>query len=113
MLCVSFSQEGRDVRNVKDLHFVYPSTPLTSALGLLLDSKVSVLPVVNESMVLQDIYARTDITHLAKQNAYSRLQYEEMTVQQALGLARDHPTSASGRGASGVVGGISAQLQGG
>lgn len=105
-------QQGRDARTVKPLHYVHPSTPLTSALALLLETKVSVLPVVDESLVLQDIYARSDITQLAKQNAYSRLQHEEMTVQQALSLSRQQPLSSASRSGSGIVGGLSAQLHG-
>lgn len=38
--------------------------------------------------VLIDQYARADITQLAKGNAYNRLQWEEMTVGQALALAQ-------------------------
>ena len=37
--------------------------------------------------VLIDMYARSDITQLAKGNAYNRLQWEEVTVGQALALA--------------------------
>lgn len=42
--------------------------------------QVSALPVVNEQGVLLDIYARADITKLCKGNAYSRLQWEDVTV---------------------------------
>ena len=45
---------------------VQPDTPLTQALGLLLEAGVSSLPVVDASGVLLDIYARADITTLAK-----------------------------------------------
>lgn len=38
--------------------------------------------------VLIDMYARSDITQLAKGNAYNRLQWEEVTVGQALALAQ-------------------------
>ena len=41
-------------------------TPLTHALGLLLEAGVSCLPVVDANGVLLDIYARADITMLAK-----------------------------------------------
>ena len=34
------------------------------------------------------MYARSDITQLAKGNAYNRLQWEEVTVGQALALAQ-------------------------
>lgn len=45
---------------------VRADTPLTQALGLLLEAGVSCLPVVDASGVLLDIYARADITMLAK-----------------------------------------------
>lgn len=38
--------------------------------------------------VLLDMYARSDITQLARGNAYNRLQWEEVTVGQALALAQ-------------------------
>ena len=34
------------------------------------------------------MYARSDITQLARGNAYNRLQWEEVTVGQALALAQ-------------------------
>lgn len=42
--------------------------------------QVSALPVVNDQGQLLDIYARSDITKLCKGNAYSRLQWEDVTV---------------------------------
>ena len=45
------------------------------------------MPVVNDAGVLVDIYAKSDITMLAKSNAYSRLQFEDVTVGQVLALA--------------------------
>lgn len=44
--------------------------------------------VVVQNGVLIDMYARSDITQLAKGNAYNRLQWEEVTVGQALALAQ-------------------------
>jgi CBS domain-containing protein len=37
---------------------VQPSTPLTTALNMLLETGVSALPVVDERRCLLDIYAR-------------------------------------------------------
>lgn len=57
-------------------------------LGLLSMSQagVSALPVLDEGGGLVDIYARADITALAAANAYNRLQWEDVTVGQALSL---------------------------
>ncbi|CAL5223035.1 g5490 [Coccomyxa viridis] len=81
-------EERRDRRKVGQLHTVQPTTPLTTALSMLLEAGVSVLPIVDANGVLIDQYARADITQLAKGNAYNRLQWEEMTVGQALALAQ-------------------------
>jgi 5'-AMP-activated protein kinase regulatory gamma subunit len=91
---VARGDEGRDVRKIVPLVTVTPSTLLTYAFQMLLDGGFSCLPVVNEDGVLIDIYARSDITSLAKSNAYSRLQFEDVTVGQALTLAaQPHPPS--------------------
>ena len=84
---------------------------MIEALNLLLDADVSALPVVNGDNILIDIYTRTDITHLAKNHAYTRLQQEELTVHQALSLGRETPSipehiSSSG----GIVGGLTASF---
>jgi hypothetical protein len=47
---------------------------------------VSALPVLDDQGGLVDIYARADITALAAANAYNRLQWEDVTVGQALRL---------------------------
>ncbi|KAL4424148.1 hypothetical protein ABPG75_001449 [Micractinium tetrahymenae] len=88
-------------RRVAKLACVRPDTPLTQALGLLLEMGVSCLPVVDASGVLLDVYARADITLLAKGNAYARLQFEDVTVGQALALAGPAlppPQAAAGAG---------------
>jgi hypothetical protein len=53
----------------------------------------SALPVLDDSGALLDIYARADITALAASNTYNRLQWEDLTVGQALSMrAVSHPT---------------------
>eukprot|EP00877_Chromochloris_zofingiensis_P006377 jgi/Chrzof1/1993/Cz10g29010.t1 len=88
-------------KQVRPLHTVHPSTPLTTALGMLLETGVSALPVVNEQQSLLDIYARADITRLCKGNAYNRLQWEDVTVGQALSLLQAGPTAWSQGSSSG------------
>jgi 5'-AMP-activated protein kinase regulatory gamma subunit len=78
---------------------VQPGTPLTTALTMLLETGVSALPVVDENRCLLDIYARADITKLAKGNAYNRLQWEAVTVGQALALAAPGPAAWAQSGA--------------
>jgi len=82
--------ERRQWRRLQPLHTVQAGTLLTHALGLLLEAGVSALPVVDEKRCLLDMYARSDITALAQGNAYNRLQWEDVTVGQALSLTA-HP----------------------
>ncbi|KAL6784463.1 SNRKBG1 [Auxenochlorella protothecoides x Auxenochlorella symbiontica] len=78
---------GAPRRRFVDLACVEPTAPLSTALRLLLETGVSCLPVVDDARTLLDVYARADICMLAKGNAYSRLQQEDVTVGQALTLA--------------------------
>ena len=60
---------------------------------------MSALPVVAEGTgALVDEYARADITALARGGAYARLQWEDVTVGQALALAALPPGWGGGPG---------------
>ncbi|KAG1669919.1 hypothetical protein FOA52_002446 [Chlamydomonas sp. UWO 241] len=107
-------------RRLQPLHTVTPDTPLTAALNLLLEAGVSCLPVVDERRCLLDVYARSDITMLCRGNNYSRLQWEDVTVGQALmlGAASNVPVAAPsmwgapsphGAAPSGLAGAAAAQ----
>eukprot|EP00192_Tetraselmis_astigmatica_P003438 CAMPEP_0117653972 /NCGR_PEP_ID=MMETSP0804-20121206/3489_1 /TAXON_ID=1074897 /ORGANISM="Tetraselmis astigmatica, Strain CCMP880" /LENGTH=551 /DNA_ID=CAMNT_0005460209 /DNA_START=679 /DNA_END=2334 /DNA_ORIENTATION=+ len=85
----------RGAKKIGHLQTVGLNTPLTTALQLLLEKGISSLPVVDDNGMLLDVYSRSDITMLAKGNAYSRLQYEDLTVGQALALASAKPTMSS------------------
>ncbi len=58
---------------VRPLLTVQPGTPLTQALGLLLNGGVSCLPVVDAHGVLLNIFARADIAMLAKVSPFLAL----------------------------------------
>ena len=87
-------------RSISNLATVNPSTLLTEAFRILVEGGFSCVPVVDDEGMLVDIYARSDITTLAKSNAYSRLQFEDVTVGQALALAAqpNPPSLLSGSG---------------
>ena len=85
-----------DARRVAPIASVSPATPLATALSLLLEAGLSALPVVDGGGGLVDVYARSDITSLARGSAYSRLQWEDVTVGQALALASLPPTGWGG-----------------
>ncbi|KAG7668620.1 hypothetical protein Ndes2526B_g03759 [Nannochloris sp. 'desiccata'] len=76
-------------RRIVPIKVVHHTTPLNEAMGLLIEAGISCLPVVDDSGALIDIYARSDVTMLAKSNAYSRLQFEDVTVGQALALTAE------------------------
>ena len=91
---------------ITPIHTIQPTMPLTTALSMLVEASISALPVVDAEGALLDVYARGDITLLARGNAYSRLQCEDMTVGHALALA-GAPGSASGSGGGGSGSGAS------
>jgi len=76
-------------RRIVPIKVVHHTTPLNEAMGLLIEAGISCLPVVDDSGALIDIYARSDVTMLAKSNAYNRLQFEDVTVGQALALTAE------------------------
>ncbi|KAG2427741.1 hypothetical protein HXX76_012066 [Chlamydomonas incerta] len=93
------SKERRQWRKLQPLHTVTVSTPLTTALAMLLETGVSALPVVDDKRCLVDCYARSQITDLCKGGAYNRLQWEDVTVGQGLALANNSPQPWSQSGA--------------
>ena len=46
-ICLAQGEERRERRKVRQLHLVQPTTPLTTALSMLLEAGVSVLPIVD------------------------------------------------------------------
>jgi len=55
----------------------------------LLVAQVSSIPIVDDNDSLLDIYSRSDITALAKDNVYAQILLDEMSIQQALQLGQD------------------------
>ncbi|MBA0716651.1 hypothetical protein Golax_015464, partial [Gossypium laxum] len=52
-------------------------------------AEVSSIPIVDENDALIDIYARSDITTLAKDKAYAQIRLDDMSIHQALQLEQD------------------------
>ena len=50
--CLMQGEERRDRRKIRQLHTVLPTTPLTTALSLLLDAGVSVLPIIDAVRIM-------------------------------------------------------------
>ncbi|PIN05633.1 5'-AMP-activated protein kinase, gamma subunit [Handroanthus impetiginosus] len=66
-----------------------PNNPLISALILLLEAQISSIPIVDNGGIFVNLYSRSDITSLAKDNIYTRIQLNQITVSQALELSVD------------------------
>ncbi|XVF38687.1 hypothetical protein REPUB_Repub20aG0123300 [Reevesia pubescens] len=60
-----------------------PTASLSSALNMLVQARVSSIPIVDDNDSLLDIYCRSDITALAKGRAYTH-NLNEMTVYQVI-----------------------------
>lgn len=75
--------------NRKPFAVLGSNAPLSSALNLLLQAQVSSIPVVDGNGSLVDVYSRSDITALAKDSAYARINIDELTVHQALQLGQE------------------------
>ncbi|XP_042472008.1 sucrose nonfermenting 4-like protein isoform X1 [Zingiber officinale] len=65
---------------------------LSLALSLLIQAKVSSIPIVDENDSFVDIYSRSDITALAKDRVYAQIHLDKMNIQQALQLGHDMPS---------------------
>ncbi|KAF2933798.1 hypothetical protein DAI22_04g113800 [Oryza sativa Japonica Group] len=58
-----------------------PSTPLNSCLDLLLEDRVSSIPIVDDNGALLDVYSLSDIMALGKNDVYTRIELEQVTVE--------------------------------
>ena len=79
---------------------MHPSTPLKTALAMLLQAGVGALPIVDDGGVLLDVYARNDILALARNNAYSQLPLDSISVSQALHYMKAGVGAGAGGGAA-------------
>jgi phosphopentomutase len=64
-------------------------------------ARVSALPIVDENGVFQDVYARRDITALARDRTHMLPQLNELTVNQALQIGAAQDWTGSGSSSSG------------
>lgn len=65
----------------RDVAVISPETPLITAFHMFSEKRVSALPVIDESGVVVDIYARFDVINLAAEKTYNNL---DITVKKAL-----------------------------
>ncbi|KAK9108642.1 hypothetical protein Syun_024653 [Stephania yunnanensis] len=62
------------------------STSLSSALNLLIQERVSSIPIVDDNGSLLEVYSRSDITSLANGNVYTYIHLDQTNMHQALQL---------------------------
>ncbi|KAF8365234.1 hypothetical protein HHK36_032754 [Tetracentron sinense] len=60
---------------------------LQQPVGSLPLAQISSIPIVDDNGFLLDVYSRSDITSLARSNAYDRIQLDQTNMHQALQLA--------------------------
>ncbi|KZV21416.1 sucrose nonfermenting 4-like protein-like [Dorcoceras hygrometricum] len=65
------------------------SDSLNAALTMLLEAQISSIPIVDGGGNLVDMYSRSDIISLAKDNMYTQIQLYNMTISQAIEIAVD------------------------
>ncbi|KAG8388173.1 hypothetical protein BUALT_Bualt02G0098300 [Buddleja alternifolia] len=61
-----------------------PNDPLIAALTLLLEGQISSVPIVDDGGNLISVYCRSDVTSLARDNIYTRIQLDQIMISQAL-----------------------------
>lgn len=73
------------------------NAPLSSALDLLLKGRISSIPIVDDKGSLIDVYSRSDIIALAKDDMYARIQLDQITMNQVLDLVYQANPQNNGR----------------
>ncbi|KAI3773531.1 hypothetical protein L1987_48061 [Smallanthus sonchifolius] len=84
----------REIGGSGELKTFPPNCLLSDAYRLLIDEHVSSVPIVDDKGTLINVFCRSDVISLAKNNAYVHVQLDQTTISQALQLV---DTNAPGR----------------
>ncbi|KAK9069850.1 hypothetical protein SSX86_010246 [Deinandra increscens subsp. villosa] len=76
----------REIRSRRELKTVPPNCILSDAYRLLIDEHISSVPIVDDKGTLINVFCRSDVLSLAKNNAYVHVQLDQTTISQALQL---------------------------
>jgi len=68
----------------RQLRTLLLSSPLNTCLDILLQDRVSSIPIVDDNGSLRDVYSLSDIMALAKNDVYARIELEQVTVQNVI-----------------------------
>ncbi|XP_052183125.1 sucrose nonfermenting 4-like protein [Diospyros lotus] len=69
---------------------LHSSESLSCALNILIEAQVSSIPIVDDRGFLINVYSKSDITSLLKDDTYARIQLDQTTLSQALELVDGH-----------------------
>ncbi|KAI7727462.1 hypothetical protein M8C21_010805 [Ambrosia artemisiifolia] len=76
----------REVGGSRELKTVSPNHLLNDAYRVLIDEHISSVPIVDDKGTLVNVFCRSDVLSLAKNNAYVHVQLDQTTISQALQL---------------------------
>ncbi|XP_027189276.2 sucrose nonfermenting 4-like protein isoform X1 [Cicer arietinum] len=72
--------------NKLSLAMLRPNASVSTALSLMIQAEVSSIPIVNDNDSLLGIYSRSDITALAKDDLYARINLDKFSISQVISL---------------------------
>ncbi|KAI3802575.1 hypothetical protein L1987_30713 [Smallanthus sonchifolius] len=84
----------REIGGARELKTFPPNCLLSDVYRLLIDEHISSVPIVDDKGTLINVFCRSDVISLAKNNAYVHVQIDQATISQALQLV---DTNAPGR----------------
>ncbi|XP_071733400.1 sucrose nonfermenting 4-like protein isoform X2 [Rutidosis leptorrhynchoides] len=76
----------REIGSARELKTFAPNYLLSDAYRLLIDEHISAVPIVDDKGALINVFCRSDVISLAKDNAYARAPLDQTTISQALQL---------------------------
>ncbi|PWA68623.1 CBS domain, Immunoglobulin E-set [Artemisia annua] len=76
----------KEIAGSRELKTFHPNYLLSDAYRLLIDEHISSVPIVDDKGTLINVFCRSDVISLAKNNAYIRVQLDQTTISQALQL---------------------------
>ncbi|XP_076927637.1 sucrose nonfermenting 4-like protein [Bidens hawaiensis] len=86
----------REIGGARELKTISPNCLLNDAYRLLIDEHISSVPIVDDNRTLINVFCRSDVLSLAKNNAYVHAQLDQTTVSQALQLVDTNTRSRYG-----------------
>ncbi|KAL8252196.1 hypothetical protein R6Q59_035889 [Mikania micrantha] len=86
----------REIRSARELKTVSPNRLVSDAYRMLIDEHISSVPIIDDKGTLINVFCRSDVLSLAKNNAYVHVQLDQTTISQALQLVDTNTRSRYG-----------------